>query len=264
MKAFLDGPMGSELTARGVDTSSPLWSAQALVADGTTVAAIHHEYVTLGCTHHRTNTFRTRRSSVGEDWVELTRRAVKLAKLSVSDRHTLLGSLGPVEDCYRPDRSPGEESRASHRELAGLLVAEGVDVLLCEAFPSALEALVAVEECVRTDRETWVAFTAGPDGDLLTPRAMREAARDCIRAGADAVLVNCVSAERTLPYVDALAGLGVLFGAYANAAAWNGTKVGAARYADLAASWVEAGAELVGACCGTGPEYVDAVRRRLL
>ena len=256
--------MGSELTARGVDTSLPLWSAQALVADGTTVAAIHHEYVTLGCTHHRTNTFRTRRANVGEEWAELARRAVKLAKLAVSDKHTLLGSLGPVEDCYRPDRSPGEQSRVSHRELAGLLVAEGVDVLLCEAFPSPLEALVAVEECVRTDRETWIAFTAGPDGDLMTPKAMRDAARDCIRAGADAVLVNCVSAEKTLPYVDALAGLGVLVGAYGNAAAWNGPKVGAERYAELAATWMDAGAEILGACCGTGPEYVDALRRRLL
>ena len=191
--------MGSELTARGLDTALPSWSARALVNDGTTVAAIHHEYVTLGCTHHRTNTFRTRRGNVGEAWAELARRAVKLAKLSVSDKHTLLGSVGPVEDCYRPDQSPGEESRSSHRELAGLLVAEGVDVLLCEAFPSPHEALIAVEECVRTDRETWVAFTAGPDGDLMTPKAMRNAARDCIRAGADAVLVNCVSAEKTLP-----------------------------------------------------------------
>ena len=256
--------MGSELTARGLDTALPSWSARALVNDGTTVAAIHHEYVTLGCTHHRTNTFRTRRGNVGEAWAELARRAVKLAKLSVSDKHTLLGSVGPVEDCYRPDQSPGEESRSSHRELAGLLVAEGVDVLLCEAFSSPHEALIAVEECVRTDRETWVAFTAGPDGDLMTPKAMRNAARDCIRAGADAVLVNCVSAEKTLPYVEALMGLGVLVGAYANAAAWNGPKVGPSRYVELAATWVAAGAEIVGACCGTGPEYVDALRRRLL
>ena len=181
-----------------------------------------------------------------------------------ADRSPHRGSIAPVADCYRPDLSPGSASRPEHRELARALAAAGVDVLLCETFPAPLEAVVAVEEAVRTGIETWAALTAGPEGDLLTPSAFEEAARACLGAGASAVLVNCVAAARTAPYVERLAGLGAAFGAYANAGpasegmGW-GAEGGARRYAALAQAWIEAGATIVGGCCGTGPAHIAAL-----
>ena len=97
------------------------------------------------------------------------------------------------------------------------LVDAGVDLLLAEAFASPDEALAATDACVATGIETWVALTAGPNGDLLTPRDLASAARRCTDAGASAVLVNCVPASKTLAYVEALARGGGRFGAYANA-----------------------------------------------
>ena len=257
--------MGTELARRGVSLAAPSWTARALESAQDVVAAVHRDYAAAGATVHTTCTFRTRAASAGPRWEQLARRAVSIARASVPADHRIAGSIAPVADCYRPDLSPGSASRPEHRELARVLVNAGVDLLLCETFPASREAIVAVEEAARTGIETWAALTAGPEGDLLTPAALEEAARACVGAGASAVLVDCVAATRTTPYVERLAGLGVPFGAYANAGSasdgigWETADGGALRYAALARQWIEAGATIVGGCCGTGPAHVAAL-----
>ncbi|WP_437798625.1 homocysteine S-methyltransferase family protein [Sorangium sp. So ce693] len=270
----LDGPLGTELAARGVETPAPLWSAAALLdARGRDVVrAIHRDYARAGATVHTANTFRTKRRQAGAAWAELAARAVSLAREAVRDegpQHRVAGSIAPLEDCYRPDLSPAD-ARQEHRELAQVLASAGVDLLLCETFPHVGEALVALEEAVATGVEAWVSFTAGPGSDLLSPEHIGLAAREAASRGARAVLVNCTPATRTLAHIERLAACGVPFGAYANAGAEAeglGWGVGvdqrgsaAARYAELARRWLEAGATIVGGCCGTGPAHIAALR----
>ncbi|AUX28683.1 MULTISPECIES: homocysteine S-methyltransferase family protein [Sorangium] len=268
----LDGPLGTELAARGVETPAPLWSAAALLdARGCDVVrAIHRDYARAGATVHTANTFRTKRRQAGAAWAELLSRAVSLAREAVGEvdpRHRVAGSIAPLEDCYRPDLSPAD-ARQEHRALAQALAAARVDVLLCETFPHVGEALVALEEAVATGVEAWVSFTAGPGADLLSPEDVGAAAREAAARGARAVLVNCTPATRTLEHVERLAACGVPFGAYANAGAeaeglgWaeGQGRASAARYADLARGWIEAGATIVGGCCGTGPAHIAALR----
>lgn len=264
---LLDGPMGTELAARGVATPAPGWSAWALDRAPEVVGDIHRAYAEAGATIHTANTFRTRRRAFPHDWERLARRAVSLAREAVPRAHRVAGSLAPLEDCYEPWNSPAEP-RPEHRELALVLADAGVDLLLCETFPHVGEGLVAVEEAARTGVETWAAFTAGPRADLLTPEAVAEAARAAVDRGAAVVLVNCVPADRTLAYVERLQGIGVPFGAYANAGdaadgiGWGPTVDGPARYLHHVEAWVEAGASVVGGCCGTGPAHLAAVARR--
>jgi S-methylmethionine-dependent homocysteine/selenocysteine methylase len=146
--------------------------------------------------------------------------------------------------------------------MVRVLADAGVDLLLCETFPHAAEALIAVQEAVATDLETWVALTAGPAGDLMTPGELADAARRCAEAGASACLVNCVPAVQILPFVESLLRLDVAVGAYANAGAscdgfgWSAEPERAQRYAALARRWVDAGVTIVGGCCGTGPQHI--------
>lgn len=267
---LLDGPLGTELLARGVPTPTPLWSAAALLSAPDVVRAIHSDYAAAGATVHTANTFRTRRRTT-PDWRQLTDLAVRLARAAVPAGQRVAGSMAPLEDCYRPDLSP-VAPRAEHRELAQALAAAGCDLLLCETFPHVGEALVAVEEAVATGLPAWVSFTAGPDADLLSPAQIAAGAREAIARGAVAVLVNCVPASRTLPYVLALADvagpLGVAFGAYANAGrpdegmGWRNPldQPGAPRaYARHVETWLAAGATLVGGCCGTSPAAIRAI-----
>jgi S-methylmethionine-dependent homocysteine/selenocysteine methylase len=271
----LDGPVGTELARRGVPLPAPAWSARALEVAPELVEAIHRDYVAAGAVVHTANTFRTKRRSVGDRWEELARRAVQIARRATESarssesglehptRHLrVAGSIAPLEDCYRPDLSPGAASRDEHRELARVLADEGADLLLCETFPARVEAIVAVEEAARTGVETWAALLPMAGMDL------RETARACIDAGARAVLVNCVAARAVQPLVEQLAGLGVPFGAYANAGAetdgigWGADpEEGARAYEELARGWIVAGATLVGGCCGTGPAHIARLAR---
>lgn len=265
---LLDGPMGTELLARGVETPLPGWSAYALDTAPEIVRDIHADYAAAGATVHRTNTFRTKRRDAPERWQERTRRAVELCREAVPSSHRVAGSIAPLEDCYTPAESP-EDPRAEHREFARALADYGCDLLVCETFPHVAEGLIAVEEAVATGCETWIAFTAGPKANLLTPSEIASAGREAVQRGASAVLVNCVPVLRTSEYVAELADLGVRFGAYANAGepddgfGWRSDPGEPDRYACVALEWADLGATILGACCGTGPAHVRALARAL-
>ncbi|GAB4114575.1 MAG: homocysteine S-methyltransferase family protein [Sandaracinaceae bacterium] len=279
--AILDGPMGTELDRRGVPTPLPWWSAGANLAAPEVVAAIHRDYAAAGATLHTANTFRTKRRTVGARWAELASSAVSIARASVPASHRVLGSIAPLEDCYRPDLSPAQDdpttTRREHRELAQHLARAGVDVLLCETFPHSGEALLAVEEAVATGCETWLALCPGPDGTLLSPGALGACAEEAVRRGARAVCVNCVGAPHALAFVEALGVIGsrhgVPVGVYANAGhaddavGWKALdeapERAAERYLAHARRWYEAGATIVGGCCGTGVPHVAAIASAL-
>jgi S-methylmethionine-dependent homocysteine/selenocysteine methylase len=264
---LLDGPMGTELIARGHQCPSPAWSAAAIEAAPEDISAIHAAYAHAGAVVHTTNTFRTRPDAVGSRWTELAQHAVHLAKKAVPLNHRIAGSMAPLADCYRPDLSP-IHPRPAHAALAKVLAAQHVDILLCETFPHIGEAEVATSAAIETGIETWVSFTAGPDGTLLTPDQIRKGAERAIALGASALLVNCIPASQTTLFLAAIADLGVPFGAYANAGhpdegmGWVPSKDAPERYADHAESWVAMGATLLGSCCGTGPQHIHTLWQR--
>jgi len=73
-----------------------------------------------------------------------------------------------------------------------------------------------------------------------------------------------------IAYLEAIGGLGVVVGAYANAGGvdegigWaDGARDGPAIYAALARTWLDAGATIVGGCCGTGPAHISGLAARL-
>lgn len=265
--AILDGPMGSQLSARGIATPPPGWSAYALERNPEMALAIHREYAQAGATVHTTNTFRTKRRTFPDRWRDLAGEAVRLARAGAGEGHRVAGSIAPLEDCYSPNLSPPDPG-PKHAELAQALADLGVDILLCETFPHIDEALAATRAAVETGVETWTSFTAGPEANLLTPEQVDHGAREAARLGANAVLVNCIPIDRTREYVQRLQSAGVAFGAYANSGAqdenlgWSPGRDAAKRYADAAEQWVEAGATIVGGCCGTGPEHIAELSRR--
>jgi S-methylmethionine-dependent homocysteine/selenocysteine methylase len=260
--------MGTQLAARGVPTATPLWSAGALDSHPQVVAAIHRDHAAAGAGVHTANTFRTQARTVGHRWRELTHLAVRIARESVPEDHRVAGSIAPLEDCYRPDLSP-PHPEAEHRAMAEVLAEAGCDLLLCETFPHVGEGLAALTAAVDTGIESWISFTAGPSGDLLSVEALAMGAREAVGLGATAVLVNCVPAPMVLAHVQALVGLGVPVGAYANAGhvdegmGWCSAPEAPERYLAFAASWVQAGATIVGACCGTDVRVTRALALHL-
>ena len=266
---ILDGAIGTELISRGLELEPPDWSARAIAEAPGLLAQIHADYVRAGATLHTANTFRTQPRALGEGWVAELRVAVRIARDAVSPECAVLGSMAPIEDCYRPDLSPGAAARRQHREVASALANAGCDVLLCETFANGPEAVVAAEEALATGLPVWLSLTAGPFGDLLSPTELARIGKDAVSTGVERLLVNCIAATQIGAYVDAIAALGVPLGVYANAGreaeglGWGATSPRAAEaYADLAERWKDAGASVIGGCCGTGPVHIQALAER--
>lgn len=274
---ILSGPTGTELIRRGVRLPARTWSAEAIESAPEVLADIHADYAAAGATVHVACTFRTQPALYPDDYQRLTAAAVRICRESIPSHHRVAGSLAPIADCYAPNSSPPESrARPLHAMMARALADAGVDLVLCETFPSISEAGIALEEAIRVGLDAWVSFTPGPQGLLLSPERVRLAAAGAIRRGAAAVLVNCSPPRETLLYVRALKAAvaasprrGVQFGAYANAGSrtlglgWEADQAEAsARYADIAATWVAEGATVVGSCCGTGSSHTARLADR--
>lgn len=266
---ILDGAIGTELIARGFPTHAPDWTARAAVEAPDLLRELHRDYATAGATVHTANTFRTQPHVLRAGWRDVLAASVEIVRGVALTNQRVAGSMAPVSDCYRPDLSPGADARKEHRKVASALASAGCDLLLCETFANEAEALVAAEEAVETGLPTWLSLTAGPFADLLTPRALGCIAKRAVSTGIERLLVNCVAASRIEPYVDAIGGLGLPIGVYANAGAreegigWGTSgRAAADAYAALAVRWVEAGATVVGGCCGTSPLHIAALVER--
>ena len=226
------------------------------------VAAIHREYIEAGADALRTNTFRTREGDIGETYPELARLAVSLAR-EASQGRPVFGSLGPVGDCYDLRLGDLAKLQKGHEDLANILYDARIDEFVCETFPTAREAEVAVIACAKFAVPVTVSLTAGPSGDLMTPRELARGAELCAKRGASVVMVNCVGSSVVAPFVHELAQVGIPFGFYANAAVWNGPKKAPDAYVDDVRSLLALAPSRIGICCGGGPMHVRALRALL-
>ena len=282
---LLDAAMGSDLDRRGVKTSLPLWSAIGLLEAPDVVKRIHRDNLEAGADILTTNTFRTtrwslRKAGIDEDRaVALDALAVKLASSarSESSRPDVLiaGSIAPLDDCYLPTfETDAEVALAEHRAQAENLAEAGVDFFLVETMPTITEATVALAAATATGLPTMVSFVCGsvPEGEseprLLSGEQLSAAVARAAEFAPVAVLVNCAATSVIDAGITALRAASVLpIGGYANVGhvdddvGWSSAGgISAPDYAAAAERWLEAGASVIGGCCGTNPEHTAALR----
>ena len=289
---LLDGGMGTELRARGVevpDHVTSIWSAKALIDAPEAVLQIHRDYIEAGADVITTNNYAVTpqllsREGLEDRFEELTVQAAELAGQArqIGSRPVrIAGSMPPLETSYRADLV-GEDPAIlqNYRRMAEIL-APRVDILLCETMSSAREALAAATAATETDREVWLSWTLQgnrPD-HLPSGETVREAYEATAHLGIGACLVNCCGANFVTRAVSILAGSTTLpVGGYANAAnVIAGAEDGGPRaperveyepldvegYTAAVAEWLEAGASIVGGCCSTRPAHISRLRRLL-
>ncbi|MBI9087266.1 MAG: homocysteine S-methyltransferase family protein [Desulfobacterales bacterium] len=289
---LLDGGMGRELFFRGVEIPETIWSAGALIGDPEAVRRIHEDYIAAGADIITTNTYGIIRSDLAKEGVEdrfaqLNRLACALAieaRERTSKPVLIAGSLPPLRGSFRPDRvGPTTEIGPLYREQAQLL-APHVDLLLCETMSSAAEGRMAAEAACETAKPVWISWTLHEDrpGRLRSGETIAQAARALNGLSVVGMLVNCCAPERASDAMTALAATGArFFGAYANTFApippdWTldggGRQDGLLEFrADLdpeayavhTARWLDAGATVVGGCCGTRPAHIALIREQI-
>jgi S-methylmethionine-dependent homocysteine/selenocysteine methylase len=284
---LLDGATGTELERRGYRTSLPLWTADAALAAPDLLRRIHCDYLEAGADIVTANTFRTtpytlRRHGRENEAAALTARTVQVAREACREvgRGLVAGCVAPLEDCYDPARVPPPDvARREHAAHVRNLVAAGVDLLLVETMGTAREAHAAAEAALASGVPVLVSFILDPHdgGALLSGEDLEAAAAHLLGLEVDArriaaLLVNCAPLGATLLALERLAGQTerVAIGAYANLG-WPDAERGwepdpeatPARFGAWARDCRALGARIVGGCCGTTPEHVDAAARAL-
>ncbi|MDH5588528.1 MAG: homocysteine S-methyltransferase family protein [Gemmatimonadota bacterium] len=277
-----DGATGTELQRSGVEPGGCLEALNVERPD--VVLALHRSYLDAGSDLVTTNSFggtrlRLRLHDMEGRAAEFNRAAARLAREAAGDDAFVLGDVGPTGSILAPlgDVTP-DEAYDAFREQIDALLEGGADGILIET----LTALDEMEAAVRAARDAGAplvlasfAFDRVKTG---IPRTMMglapaEAARAAAEAGADLVGCNCGTSLTGDEYVSVVAAMreatGLPLLAQPNAGLPELTRDGVVYHetpASMAATihrLVEAGALVVGGCCGSTPEHITAFRRIL-
>jgi 5-methyltetrahydrofolate--homocysteine methyltransferase len=201
---------------------------------------------------------------------ELNRRAAELAREAVGNDVLVAGSLGPTGQLCEPlGLLTHDEAADSYAEQAEALAEGGADLLVLETMFCPIEAAAAVAGVRRASDLPFVltfSFDRGTRTMMGTTTA--EVVALAVDQGATAVGANCgtslenmsaivaelSAAAPALPlWVKPNAGLPRMTG---DSAVYDVTPE---QLGEAARSYVEAGARVVGGCCGSTPEHVRAI-----
>jgi len=286
---LLDGGMGKALHAAGAPFGQPEWSALALMDGPEWVTRVHGEFIEAGADVIITNNYAVVPFHLGEErfaalGAELTDMAGRLAREAAdgADRPVkVAGSLPPIFGSYRPDLFDADRAP----ELLTVVVdalAPHVDLWLAETQSLVAEAAASARAAAGHGLPIWLAMTLadehhGEVSHLRSGESVTAAARLAGEVGAQALLFNCSHPEVMLPaIVEARSALPdhIEVGAYANAFEPAEARPGANEairdhradlddggYLPFVESWLDAGATIVGGCCGIMPRHIGDLSR---
>ncbi len=273
---LMDGAMGTELIARGLDIRSD--SAERWVLErADEVAAIHRAYAAAGADVIQTCTFGALRSRLGSALrgraAEICTKAVALAR-AAAPALPIVASLGPtglVKGAEATDPAVRRQIEDEVSEAAAALAAAGADVIHLETHYSPVELASAAAGAHRgaPGLQLWASVTlmTGNSG-LETPHGVPASRmlRVLGEVGADAVGVNCsLDADRIRAAVELLVGarLGPVVvrpqARISEKCATGLSQEKPERFAQRAIRLYELGAAAVGGCCGTTPASIAAL-----
>src|SRR5215216_6740555 len=269
--------MGTLLGERGVGFGHPY--ARANLSHPEMVAGIHEEYLRAGASVIETNTFSANRykleihdleDSVRQVNVEGARLARRAADTVAADT-LVLGAIGPLGRLLAPIGSvSAEEAREVFLEQAEALLEGGADALLLETFTNLAELRLAYET-VRSLGVAVLAYkTFVEDGETLAEGLPERVAREISSWGAELTGANCtVGPQRMVEIIEQMsAGAGPV-AAFPNPGLPQlvGGQIRFSRdidhFAEYGVKLAEAGARLIGGCCGTTPAHVKALSEAL-
>jgi 5-methyltetrahydrofolate--homocysteine methyltransferase len=276
-----DGAMGTMLFASGLQFGDPpeAWN----VSHPEVVRRIHRGYLDAGSRIVMTNTFggnrlRLRLHGLDTRASELNRTAAILlrAEVDAAGGHALVaGDIGPSGEIMAP-LGTLEEAEATDvfAEQAAALIAGGVDLIWIETMSHLSEITAAIRGARQASPTIPViaSMTFDTRGHTMMGVSPEQAAAALLAAGADAIGGNCGNGpDELLPVIarmHAVAPDAVLV-AKSNAGMPELVDLRAVYRADpesMAVAGVgfrDAGARIVGACCGSTPAHLAAMAEAL-
>jgi 5-methyltetrahydrofolate--homocysteine methyltransferase len=283
---LLDGAMGTQLFARGAEPGK--CNDWLNVESPDMVLEIHRAYFEAGSDAVLTNTFGANRYALSRhgyaDKVsEINRAGAQVARTAAGDQRYVLGDIGPTGDFLEPlGTLRADRVREAYVEQVRGLREGGVDGFIIETMTALDEISLAIEAARSAGGGLPVFASMSFDKGSAGFRTMMgvdvpTAVSKMVSLGVDAVGFNCGTASLD-EYVE-------LSGAYVAAARSSGKKVqvfaepnagrpelmdgravyavGPAEFAAACARILKAGIHILGGCCGTGPQHIQAAAEAL-
>jgi len=275
-----DGAMGTMLHARGVGFDKCFDELN--LTNPSAVAEIHRAYIEAGAQLIITNTFGANRfkltkHGLQDKLVEINKAGVDLAKrvVAASFRDVLVaGDVGPLGVRIAPyGRVKPEAAREAFAEQIRALAESGVDLIVIETFSDLYEIREAIKAARQIcDLPVVASVTFTRDDRTLLGDDPVKVARMLKEACVDVIGINCSGGPAQL-----LRLLKQMTPAAPNARFWVKPNAGwpeqvggrimypadAEYFGEYALSFREAGASVVGGCCGTTPQHIAVMKKAL-
>ena len=287
---ILDGGMGQELLARGLDPGGTLWSAKALIEkkNHSLVEEIHEDFVKKGADVIVTNTFATRRLRLKQNDLEdkfeiLNKQAGKIAK-KIKDKYPkvlIAGGLPPQNNTYSSDDRDENEIFNNFKDQAKILDPY-VDFFYFDVLSSIREISIAENSIKEFNKPFLIGAhisegTSLPSGEKLSDITKKINCKNLL-----GLILACVSPENFKKNINEIKSIGYPFGFKINA--FERTKT-AGNFSknfkesksgnpneflgkrndltpevlkNLAKEFIMSGATIIGGCCETNPSHIKA------
>jgi len=280
---LLDGAMGSEFITRGISLSPYIWSAQLNLDAPEIIYKIHKEYIDAGSDYITTNTFRTtprayKKLGLSDNESEILAKsslksAVNQAKKVIKDDIKILGSIAPLEDCYKPELFPGVDvAKIEFLKISQWLYDSKIDIFLLETMNSIDETITCLEVVKNHDIPIWISFVLLDEKRILSGELLKDAIKEVGNFDVDVLLLNCNPINRTKTALKILSNnWDKRWGIYPNLGIGEPNPDGIINYIysdeefmDLIKYSISLGATILGGCCGSSPKHIQLIKTYLL
>ena len=283
---LLDGAMGTQLIARGIEVGK--CNDYLNIESPDTVFNIQRDYVQAGSDAILTNTFggnryALARHGLSEEVDRINKAGARIARRAAGQQKYVLGDIGPTGDFLEPlGNIRPDECKEAFTQQAKALMDGVVDGFIIETMTAVDEIAIAIEavKAVSNGLPVFASMAfdkAGDDFKTMMGVDVETAVLKIVSLGVDAVGFNCgtlsldeyvelagkfISAVKSsdkdiLVYAEPNAGRPELVDGRAV------YRVSPEEFATAAAKIHSAGVNIIGGCCGTTTEHIEAVAKRI-
>ena len=270
---IFDGAMGTMLYARGVFINQCY--DELVLKSPDLVREIHGLYVKAGAEVIETNTFGANRLKLAQYGLEsqteaINQRAAEIAREAAGDERLVAGAVGPLGIRIEPfgPTSREDAQKLFHQQMTALK-AGGADCFVLETFSdlAELEQAILAARSVDAGMPIIAQATVGPDLTTSFGASPEDIARELDRLDVDVIGLNCSVGPQTI--LEAIERMVVVtsrkLSAQPNAGmprdvGGRSMYMASPEYmGTYARHLIQAGAKIVGGCCGTTPEHIKAM-----
>ncbi len=285
---ILDGGMGQELLARGLDPAGTLWSAKALLEkkNHSLIEGVHEDFVKAGADVIVTNTFATRRLRLKQNNLEdkfeiLNKQAGEIAK-KIKDKYPkilIAGGLPPQNTTYSSDERDENDIHNNFKDQAKILNPY-IDFFYFDVLSSIREISIAVNSVKEFNKPFLIGAhisegTSLPSGEKLSDITNNIDCKNLL-----GLILACVSPENFKKNISEIKSIGYPFGFKLNA--FEKTKITGGftrnfkksksgnpneflgvredltpeKMATFVKKFKDSGATILGGCCETRPSHI--------